>query len=83
MVSPKAFEKAFKKIGIGDWHGKRQGRFYHEGYGVSFGTLQEYGRFVAGLAKDPAFEWLIAHDPQIDDLGRGIIASWDVELFTE
>ncbi len=80
-ISPKALQKAVKKIGIGEWHDEYHGRYHHHGYAVLFKSVPDYGRFIAGLSKDPAMAWLIAHDPHMDNLGDKLIASWDKALF--
>ena len=68
MVSKVAFKKAVKQIGIGEWHDEYRGRYYHEGYAVLLESVPDYGRFIAGLSKDPSMAWLIAHDPHMPTL---------------
>ena len=82
-ISPKAFEKAVNKIGIGEWMEEYHGRFHHQGWAVLFKSVPDYGRFIAGLSKDPDLAALVAHDPHMDNLGNDLIASWDKSLFTE
>lgn len=83
MISPHAFKKAHKEIGIGTWHGKYRGRNDHEGYGIDFETIPDFGRFMAALARRKKFDWLIEQRMHIDDMGHGIIVSWDRGYFTE
>jgi hypothetical protein len=83
LKSQAAFKKAVKDIGIGRFRGLYHGRYYHKGIAVDFASAGELGVFVAKLAQMPGFTDLAAAQPHIDDMGKGIVASWDESLFAK
>ena len=83
LISRTAFEEAVKEIGIGKFRGFYNGRDYHKGIAVDFDSAGELGVFVGKLATMPSFANLAAVEPHTDDMGRGVVASWDESLFTK
>jgi hypothetical protein len=83
LISQTAFEQAVEEIGIGKFRGFYQGRAYHKGVAVVFDGPWELGLFVGKLSTMPDFAKLSAIEPHTDDMGRGIVASWNESLFTD
>lgn len=84
MITKKDLKRAVRKTGLGEWHGVYRGKEGREGIAVAFSDRNEVADFCVRADAELGMKELTNGDnlPFVETLGYGVIASWDLKVFS-